>query len=329
MNDHSEAPAVINIISDKDGVKETVALSGKNTFKIGRGDANEVILKHSWVSRQHAMIQVEENGAFNIIDLGSSNGTTVNGKRIYTPIRLRSGDLIGIGKTSLAFFQNMKTAAPLTSPDEDTDEKTVAFVNKEIVTVLICDIHGFTRLSETIGDSLMTRFLQAWATKINAIVKKNNGIIDKYIGDAVMAMWTGGPNHRYNIHQALVSILMIDKVTQELSHEIPGIPWELCIGAALNTGEAIVGTMGGDGRRDFTVIGDAINVAFRLEEMTSQGSFDILMGQETARHLKNADQFFTATRFLVKGKEERVLAYGCTFGQLTKYLNQKKDSSKK
>lgn len=322
MENTSDAPATVSLLEDEKGSPQTWPLSGKNTFQIGReSTSNDITLPFSWVSRKHAMIQVEENGSHNLIDLGSANGTFVNGKRIYTPTTLHTDDIIKIGNTSLSFFQNEDVIPNTSILQDDTDDKTVAFVQKEIVTILICDIHDFTRLSEIIGDKGISNLLQHWTSKVADLVRKHDGIIDKFIGDAVMALWAGGEDLQHSIYQALTTALEIDALTQRLGKEIPNIPWPLRTGAALNTGEARMGNLGVDGQRDFTVVGDVVNVAFRLEEKTSKDAkLDVIMGPETASRIKNADQYFTTNEYSFKGKEETVKAYGCSFEGVEKYL---------
>lgn len=316
----SLAPATLNLLNDKGSVDKSFDLAGKSTYYLGRGGNSDITLPYSWVSRKHAMIQAEKNGAHNAIDLGSSNGTFVNGKRIYTPTRLRSGDLVGVGRTVLVFLQENDQSFQQ-APEEDAfEEKTVAFVNQEIVTVLICDIHDYTKLSETIGDSLVSKFLQKWSNTVTNLVNDNDGTVDKFIGDAVMAMWTGGSSIGNNIRQALQTVIEISEFTSELGRKMPEIPWELRIGAGLNTGEAVVGNIGGDGRRELTVIGDAVNVAFRLEGMTSQAAADVLMGGSVADYLPELVNYSKAGKYALKGKEERIQTYGCTFAQLRAYL---------
>lgn len=327
MKNISEAPASLTLLDDPKKGDQTWPLSGKSTYRLGREAGNDIPLPFSWISRKHAMIQVEENGSHNLIDLGSANGTLVNGKRIYTPTALRAGDIIKIGSTSLSFFQKEAPRAQAAISQDDMDDRTVAFVQKETVTILICDIHNFTRLSETVGDKNISKLLQYWTANVADLVRKHDGIIDKFIGDAVMALWAGGSNFQHSIHQALTTALKIDNFTRGLGKKIPGLPWQLHTGAALNTGEAMVGNLGVDGQRDFTVVGDIVNVAFRLEEKTSQEEeLDVIIGSATATHLENTGQFFTEHDFFFKGKEDAVKSYGCSFKQLENYLQQNTSS---
>lgn len=321
MIEGSQPAASLQLLEDKSGNRQTWPLSGKNTYQLGRESSNDIALPYSWVSRKHAMIQVEENGNHNLIDLGSANGTFVNGRRIYTPTTLKNGDIIRIGNTSLSFHQEHTPQPVAQQPDDDADDRTVAFVQQEIVTILICDIHDYTSLSERLGDNQISKLLQYWTTQVGSLIRNRDGIIDKFIGDAVMAIWPGGSNLSSSIMQALIAALEVSVFTKKMGEKIPNLPWELSIGAALNTGQAMVGNLGIDGQRDFTVVGDVVNVAFRLEEMTSQqDGLDVIIGASTASHLENADNYFSSQTYCCKGKEEPVEAYGCSFTQLHQYL---------
>jgi len=314
------APNSMTLINDQGSEVECWALSGKNTYRLGRSNDNDIVLPFSWVSRKHAMVQVEENGVHNLIDLGSANGTSVNGRRIYTPAPLRTGDLVGIGKTRLVFLGQ---EAPAVVEDETdlADGRTVAFVQKEVVTVLLCDIHGFTRLSEQLGDQDVSRLLRLWSDKVTSLVRRYGGMVDKFIGDAVMAIWPGGSDQRGAILSAMQAALAIAVATRTLGKKWGGVPLDLEIGAALNTGEAVLGNMGGSGRRDYTVIGDMVNVVFRLEGMTSrQEGVDLIVGAATADWLAEADIYFTPRTFALKGKEASTQSFVCSFDQLQEYL---------
>ena len=297
---------------------------GKNTYRMGRADGNDIVLPFSWVSRKHAMVQVEENGVHNLIDLGSANSTTVNGRRIYTPTPLRTGDMVGIGKTQLVFLQDESLLADKTLPEaEFADNQTVAFVEKEIVTVLLCDIHGFTHLSEQLGDQQISKLLQLWSDRITKLVRKHGGIVDKFLGDAVMAMWIGGTDQRSAILSAMQAAMAINEATRILGEKWPDAALKLEIGGALNTGEAVLGNMGGSGRRDYTVVGDMVNVAFRLEGMTSQeDGVDFVVGCETASYLDDIEGFLAPRTFKLKGKETSTEAFVCSFSQLGEYLGR-------
>ncbi len=304
---------------DKQGnIIKTWPLTAQSSFRIGRGTENDIILTNSWTSRQHAILQREENGLFNAIDLGSSNGTSINGQRIHTPTRLCSGDLIGIGsRTTLTFIQEgIPEQKEIIAED---DELTVAFLEKDQVTILICDIRDFTSLSEEIGDKSISQILKLWTALIQTVIDRHQGSIDKFIGDAVLATWIGRNNLSRNIHQALSCALELSHETLKLGKRV-NLKEPLRIGAALNTGEAVVGNIGVEGGRDYTVIGDLVNVTFRLEELTGRIGKDVIIGAEAAKELKPLSQSLARGSYQVKGRRESVTAYGADFNQLETLL---------
>lgn len=315
------APTSLSLLDGNGSVVKTWPLAGAKTYRIGRANTNDIVLDNSWVSRQHAMLQIEENGTVNAMDMGSANGTLVNGHRIYAPTPLRSGDMIQIGgKSTLTFLQNYRIEPPTNPLDED--EQTVAFMTKTKVTVMICDIRKFTSLSEKIGDQKISKIIKTWSNQTNAIVENHGGHVDKFIGDAVMALWVGGESLGQMVHQALTCAGQIAAMTTQIGEKIGDLPWPLAIGAAINTGEAVIGNVGVDGNRDHTVIGDAINVAFRLEGLTSTLGTDLLLGSETAAMLDQTllSTYFAPCEYQVKGKSLPVTAHGCSFDQLQQYL---------
>jgi adenylate cyclase len=81
------------------------------------------------------------------------------------------------------------------------------------------------------------------------------------------------------------------------------------IGAAVNSGEAVMGNIGVDGQRDFTIVGDVVNVAFRLQEITSRQKIDVILGEKTYRQLTDASPYFTPQTYTVRGKTESLPAY--------------------
>ncbi|MEJ2031550.1 MAG: adenylate/guanylate cyclase domain-containing protein [Deltaproteobacteria bacterium] len=293
-------------------------LAGKTSFRLGRGRDNDLVLPFSRVSRKHAMIQVETSGTCNLIDLGSSNGTYLNGRRIYAPAPLRMGDRIDIGRTILEFEQIVKSTASAAT-EEDLDDRTIAFVQRETVTILICDIHDFTKFSQRLGVQVVSELLRKWTGTVDALIDSHGGTVDKFIGDAALAVWRNGDRPE-NIRQALAAALAIAAATRQLrTGDLPA----LTIGAAINTGEAMIGNMGVDSHRDFTVIGDAVNLAFRLEKLTSrEQGLDILIGADTAAVLVGADRYFRAFSCPVKGLKKPVSAYGCSFSRLNSYLQE-------
>ncbi|MEA3546843.1 MAG: adenylate/guanylate cyclase domain-containing protein [Thermodesulfobacteriota bacterium] len=323
MTKPSQPSASLELITRKKNQPYFWAMEEKNTYRLGRGKANDIVLPFNWVSRQHAMLQMEDNGCFNLIDLGSSNGTWVNKKRIYTPTRLKTKDQIKIGDSILFFLQKKSQKQPsLTDVEtEPEDDQTVAFIQTELVTILVCDIRGFTNLSEELGETRISQLLGYWTKKVNELVLKNGGQVDKFIGDAVMAVWTEESDYK-NILQALKTVMEISLFSRKLGEKVPFLKHPLKIGAALNTGRAAMGNMGVDGQRDYTIVGDVVNVTFRLEEMTVPDMFDVILGSETYTHLPGASKCFQSREYKVRGKSKEIVAYGGSLPDLFQYLKR-------
>ena len=319
MTDTDSQPPILTILDESGEVLSSVTLC-KATFHIGRGEENDIILPFKWVSRQHAMLQTEKSGALNLIDLGSTNGTFVNDRRIITPTLLCSGNRLAIGRTIMVFHQETRAGKTLPEREEsDVELTTVSYSRKELVTILVSDIHGFTGLAESLGDQRVSELLQAWSPRVSAIIRTHDGMVDKFLGDAVMAVWIGGDVVR-NVREALAAALAIEHFTHELGMKMTGIGRRITTGGAINTGEAFAGNMGSDGRQDFTVIGDVVNVTFRLEGLTALTGMDILLGEGSAVHVHGEDLPLRHSRHLLKGKEDEIAAYGCSFADLAQWL---------
>ncbi len=282
-----------------------------SNFKVGRLAENDLSLSASWISRRHAMIQRESTNSYYVIDLGSANGTFVNGTRIITPTKLSSGDIVSFGKTSFTFHTTETTAKPSTIV-QPTGDETVACVDKQKATILVCDIHRYTELSEQIGNEEISHLLQSWSRLTSEIIIQFKGQVDKFIGDAVLAFWIHeGQEHLAGV---LSASLLIHQMTLRLGLK-RNLPFPLTIGAAINTGDIMIGNMGGTGQRDYTMVGDAVNTAFRLESQTSK-TREIILGKETHSNLRSCKQLFTLQTFDLKGKKDKIEAYTTTFRQL-------------
>ncbi|MBU0681792.1 MAG: adenylate/guanylate cyclase domain-containing protein [Proteobacteria bacterium] len=291
-------------------------LRGKSTFRIGRHPENDFILQESWISRRHAMIQQESNQHYHIIDLGSANGTFVNGSRIVTPTPMHTGDIIALGKTELIF--NHQSAPKLNHTSlQNLGDETIAFVNKKLVTILVCDIHRYTELSEAVGNEPISKLLLDWNKKATQIIRKYDGQVDKFIGDAVLAFWL--QDDKDHLEKVLSAAMDINQITAILGEKLH-FPWPLTTGAAINSGMIMLGNLGADGSRDFTMVGDAVNVAFRLESQTEAHTKEVILGQSTYEQLRQHHDIFTPQTFVLKGKNDKVQGYTTTFIKLATAL---------
>jgi adenylate cyclase len=157
------------------------------------------------------------------------------------------------------------------------------------MTFLFTDIRGFTSLSETLSAHELTQFMNSYLTPMTDIILRHDGTIDKYIGDCIMAFWNAPLEDKDHArHACLAGTEMLkflkewnDSRREEAARQGKAFR-EIAIGVGINTGEACVGNMGSEYRFDYTVLGDEVNLASRLEGLTKQYGVAMLIGQNTA-----------------------------------------------
>ncbi|MDC7713638.1 adenylate/guanylate cyclase domain-containing protein [Vogesella sp. LYT5W] len=174
------------------------------------------------------------------------------------------------------------------------------------MTVLFSDVRNFTRISEGMAPEALAAMMNAYLSAQTRHVQQTQGTIDKYIGDAIMAFWgapLADPDHaQHAVHSAMTMVETLTGLNAEFSRR--GWP-QLSIGIGLNSGPMTVGNMGSDFRRAYTVLGDEVNQAARLEGLTKQYGVPILCGERT--RLACADVCWREVdRVRVKGKSRDV-----------------------
>jgi adenylate cyclase len=177
------------------------------------------------------------------------------------------------------------------------------------LTVLFCDIRGFTTISEQLTASQLKDLLNRFFTPMTEIIFDHRGTIDKYVGDMIMAFWgapLADPDHARN---AIDTALMMLARTEELKPELARLGYpEVNIGIGLNTGPMNVGNMGSQFRRSYTVLGDSVNLGSRLEGLTKFYGVQLIVGEQTHAG-QDAFLFRQLDRVQVKGKKEPTRIY--------------------
>ena len=188
---------------------------------------------------------------------------------------------------------------------KDPDSYSMKAASKEL-TVMFCDMRGFTKMSERMEPTQLQELLNAVFSRLTDIIRTNRGTIDKYMGDCVMAFWGAPvetPNHaELAVKSAMEMARAIHEINAE--HAAKGLP-EIGIGIGINTGTMCVGDMGSDIRRSYTVIGDAVNLGSRLEGLSKVYGVDIVVS-ESARRQATDFAWQELDRVRVKGKEQAV-----------------------
>ncbi len=161
-----------------------------NTTGIGRASSNQICLKDDFaVSRQHALIRRQGEQEYFLIDMGSANGTLLNGKLIIGPTLLRNSDVIQVGEASFRFELPGPSPEEVKKLSQTAMEKTRVAVHMSTMVILVCDIRNFTRIGELLNPDQLARFLGSWFRQTQEVIAGLGGVVDKYIGDAVMAYW--------------------------------------------------------------------------------------------------------------------------------------------
>jgi adenylate cyclase len=177
-----------------------------------------------------------------------------------------------------------------------------------VITVLFSDIRGFTTLSEKHSAEDIVRLLNRYFSMQVDTIFRHGGTLDKFIGDAIMAFWGApedDPEHACRaIRAAMEMVDNLKSFQKELQTE--GIEFDVGIG--LHTGTAVVGFIGSDTRQDYTIIGDTVNLASRLEGLT-KGIARVLISEETKKHCHDPFSFTDHGSHQVKGRKETVHVY--------------------
>jgi len=178
------------------------------------------------------------------------------------------------------------------------------------LTILFSDVRGFTSISEALKPEELREYINEYLTDMSGIIRsKHRGTLDKYIGDAIMAFWGAPVEDAEHARNGVLSALDMQKECKVLNDKFAARGWPtIKIGVGVNSGNVRVGDMGSQVRRAYTVMGDAVNVASRLEGRTKGYGVGILVGEATRNLVKDV-VFREVDRIKVKGKDEAVNIY--------------------
>lgn len=181
---------------------------------------------------------------------------------------------------------------------------------KRHITVLFSDIRGFTSISEAIGPEQVVSLLSDYFGQVTHIVFKHGGTIDKFIGDAVFAIFGAPKSHDDDAVRAVKTGLEMIELVESLGPkwaQIIGRPFK--VGVGINSGEAVVGSIGSEIRSEFTAIGDTVNLGSRLEGLTKELGVPMLISEFTATEMKDTIPLRALRQVKVTGREAPLLVY--------------------
>jgi adenylate cyclase len=246
----------------------------QGTCAIGRGPGTQLVLADDLASRRHALVHAQEHHQYWLVDLGSRNGTVLDGRRINRPTLLRDGSRIKIGGAVFTFHQ---TAPASEGAAHVADGGTITQIKATACWLLVADIVGSTRLEQQIPPEELPVMTGRWLAECTQLVEQGEGGINKYLGDGFLAYWNdeeAAPQRIAGVAQALV----------ELQARSP-----LSFRFALHFGRVLVG---GASLGEDNLSGREVNFIFRMEKLASALGVARLLSepacQQLAGHLSTA-----------------------------------------
>lgn len=289
-----------------------------NVMTIGRDRSSTICLQDPLVSRNHGIIRAVGRDQYYLLDTGSRNGIYHNSRRISSPVLLKDKDIVTIGDSVMNFSQEDNSLEETLDGNTVTDfAETMHYIKADIrsVVVLVSDIRGFTSMSEKLPIETLTELMSTWFQEVQEIVEKNFGMVDKFIGDCVLAKWEVEAGDTESLFQALQCSIELNRLTSKLHEKYKGIDQPLRIGVGLNQGEAAVGI-----GVDNTIMGDVVNTAFRLETASKDIGADVVMNSNFYSMLPNNFPLKDERSISVKGKEAELKVSSLSFNDIEEFM---------
>ena len=274
--------------------------TGSNNFpihggcSIGRSAQNVIVLDSPKVSRRHAVINVQNVGEFWLIDLGSSNGTFLNKRRIHQPLRLSDYDEFVIGDSIFTFRQ----------PEQITDDLRTMFIERTIREIenvpcwlLLADIENFTPLSRSLTSDKLAELIGGWVANCKETIEKHSGMIDKYLGDGFFAYWREDENAVKNVTAAL------SQLREAQERDVPRFRLALHFASVAIGGVPLMG--------EESLMGKEVNFVFRMEKLAASLSVFLLTSAAGKAKLGSLVKCEPAGAHELKGFEGKHEFFSC------------------
>lgn len=259
------------------------ALAG--TCSIGRHPTNELELPGSEVSRRHAIVQSQGSGEYWIIDLGSANGTYLNGRRLSQAVRLHNGDVIRIAGIELEFATEILSA--MHPAARSVLASTIIRFDQADCWLMVAGIDGAVELSQKIAPELFPRLTGTWFKDCSQIIDDCGGHMTQYLGDGFFCYWEGGGDSHVRLRAALARLREAQSARTLPFHVI------------LHHGSVMLGSVPTMNERSLN--GPEVNFAFRMDTIASALGQRILLSGKAARMLQTQDEILPAGECAVKG----------------------------
>jgi len=241
----------------------------RGTCFLGRAASSNIVLPDDKVSRRHAMVHVQGLDEFWLIDLGSSNGTYLNGRRVAQPCRLTHLDVIQVGDRSFTFHHPKHQSGT----DTASTEKTVQEIRSVKCWLLLADIEASTQFIKKLPADEAPRVTGRWLAECKRIIDDSHGAINKFLGDGFLAYWLDREETATSIKAALTAL----KELQEKS--------EPRFRLVLHYGKVFVGGAASLGEE--SLLGNEVNFAFRMEKLAGSLGTLRLLSEPAQAHVKS------------------------------------------
>ncbi len=262
----SQNPDSLAWLEKPDGVR----VPFQDNCSVGRAPSNQVVLADERVSSRHAIIHAQGEGEFWLVDLGSSNGTYLNGRRVGQPSRLRHGDTIRISAFQLVFRVGSgrvldPTASTLTA------NQTLVAVQSASCWLLLADIEGSSGLSQRLDPESLAVLVGRWLARCKEVIEGQGGAINKYLGDGLLAYW---PATRLTPPQLVAALGALRQLQAQ---------GEPRFRVVLHCGQVAMGGMASLGEESLS--GMAVNFVFRMEKLAATLRQPRLLSEAAAQQL--------------------------------------------
>jgi adenylate cyclase len=237
---------------------------------VGRAPFNHIVVTDDRASRRHALINLQGEHEHWLVDLGSSNGTLLNGRRVSRPTRLVHGDRIDIGSTVLFYRESDVPVGAVNGGT--TDSPTILELRCEPCWMLVADIEGSTSLHVKFQPDQIPVLIGEWLSESKQLIEEHGGSINKFLGDGFFAYWQGRSGSLRQICDALQTLKRFQQGSS--------LPFRF----VLHHGEAY---LGGISLGEESLSGKEVNFVFRMEKLAAQLGCSRLLSAAAASFLEN------------------------------------------
>jgi adenylate cyclase len=261
---------------------------------IGRASGNMIVLETGHVSRQHALVHLQNGGEFWLVDMGSSNGTFLNKRRIRKPVRLTHGDEIIVGDTRLTF----QCPVDLAEEYQTTlAQRTIPLIEDVPCWLLLADIQDFTPLSQDADSQRLADLLGGWISTCKDLIESHGGAINKYLGDGILAYWSEEAALPRQIAETITGL-------KELQHRAD-LPFRVVV----HFGSVAIGGLASMGEE--SLMGKEVNLVFRLEKLAGSLGVECGLSEQASAKLDGLVPGRKLGEYELKGFEGKVAFFSC------------------